>query len=211
MGAFAFRLVVTLLGFGFLAGAIAKAVPVSLGRISLERTGPGEVQGSLSWVFCGIPIFRRSLDGLHHLERQDYTRGDFSNGRRQQYLGDRTISRVGFMDAAGRTLAWSEKAFVFNAQSRLADFLKGNAPTFHRMEDRLAPLWMSDNGTTQRALTAFLFFALSVPCTLHGVLGMIRVLFFKPAAAGPSAASSVPEDGVGTGFAQGTVDEDADF
>lgn len=187
-----FRFFVALFGLGLLAGAIAKAVPISLGRISLERTAPREIQGSLSWVFCGIPIFWRSLDGLHHLERQDYTRGDFT-GRRRKFLGDRSISRVGFMDADGRTLAWSEKAFVFNAQSRITDFLNGNAPTFFLMEDRLAPLLMSDSYTTQRALTVFLFFALSVPCTIYGVLGMIRVLFFKPAVAGDSAASSAPE------------------
>lgn len=183
------------MGLGLLAGAIAKAVPISLGRISLERTAPREFQGSLSWVFCGIPIFWRSLDGLHHLERQDYTRGDFSNGRRQKFLGDKSISRVGFMDAEGRTLAWSEKAFVFNAQSRIADFLNGDAPTFFLIEDRMAPLLMSDSYTTQRALTVFLFFALSLPCILFGVLGMIRVLFFKPAVVGDSAAASAPEAG----------------
>jgi hypothetical protein len=195
MGAFLFRFFVTLIGLGLLAGAIAKAVPISLGRISLERTAPRQIQGSLSWVFCGIPIFRRSLDGLHHLERQDYTQGDFSNNRRRKFLSDRTVSRVGFMDAEGRTLAWSEKAFVFNAQSNITDFLNGNAPTIFLMEDRLAPLLMSDSYTTQRALKAFLFFALSVPCTIYGVRGMIRVLFFKPAAAGHSSDSTAPEAG----------------
>ncbi len=190
-----FRSFVTLIGLGLLAGPIAKAVPISLGRISLERTAPRQIQGSLSWVFCGIPIFRRPLDGLHHLELQDYTRGDFSNNRRQKFLGDKSVSRVGFMDAEGRTLAWSEKAFVLNAQSRIADFLNGNAPTFFLMEDRLAPLLMSDSYTTQRALTAFLFFALSVPCTIYGVRGMIRVLFFKPAVAGHSAVTSAPKAG----------------
>lgn len=194
LGAFVFHLVVILIGLGLVAAAIAKAVPISLARISLERTAPRQVQGTLSYVFCGIPIFWRSLEGVHHLERQDYTQGDFT-GRRHKFLGDMSVSRVGFMDAEGRTLAWSEKGFVFNAQSRIADFLNGDAPTFFLMEDRLAPLLMSDSMTTRRALASFVLITLGMWGAIIGIRGMIRVLFFKPVVVNDPADSSAPESG----------------
>lgn len=79
-GPLVYWLIVLFVGLALVALAVVSAVPISLARISLERTAPHRVQGSLSYVFVGIPIFWRSLDGLHHLERQDYERGHFSPG-----------------------------------------------------------------------------------------------------------------------------------
>lgn len=176
LGPLLFVLFLVVLGLGLVAFAVATAVPISLARISLERTAPQRVKGSLSYVFAGIPIFWRSLDGLHHLERQDFERGDFTTGRRHKYIGDITVTQVGFMDAEGRTLAWSQKGFVFNSQSQIADFLAGSDTALNLEEDRLAPL-MSDSSTMKRVLRAFSLLVGGSLVVVVGLHGMVRMFF----------------------------------
>ncbi len=177
-GEVVFWLVIASVGLGLVSLAVVKAMPVSRARIFLERTATHDVRGSLSFVLAGVPIFWRSLDGLHHLEAQDYSRGDFT-GRRQKYVGDMTISRVGFMGADGRTLAWAERAFVLNARSRIDDFLTGNEPTFLLMED-VSPLAMAGGLTAAtRIAFALSLFAGGMLCAGSGLRGLLRCVFSK--------------------------------
>ena len=172
-------------GLVLVAFAVVQAVPISLARISLQRTVSQRVEGSLSYIFAGIPIFWRSLDGLHHLERQDFERGDFTPGRRHKYIGDITVTQVGFMNAEGRTLAWSRKGFVFNSQSQITDFLIGSAPALNLEEERLAPL-MSDSSSMKRVLLAFLLLAGGSLVAVLGLRGLVRMFFPRTGSAGIS-------------------------
>lgn len=176
LGPLVFGLIVMVVGLVLVAFAVVQAVPISLARISLERTASQRVEGSISYLFAGIPIFWRSLDGLHHLERQDFERGDFSPGHRHKYIGDIAITQVGFMDAEGRTLAWSRKGFVFNSQSQITDFLDGRAPILHLEETRLAPL-MSDSSTMKRVLLAFALLAGGSLVAVVGLRVVVRQVF----------------------------------
>lgn len=171
-------LIVMVVGLALVVLAVVTTVPISLARISLERTDQQQVEGELSYVFGGISIFWRSLDGLHHLESQDFERGHFSPGRRHKYLGDMTITQVGFMDAEGCTLAWSRRGFVFNSQSQIADFLSGSAAALDLREARVAPL-MSDSSTIKRVLLALSLFAGGLLVVLFALRGVVRMSFLR--------------------------------
>lgn len=89
-----------------------------------------------------------------------------------------TITQVGFMDAEGRTLAWSRKGFVFNSQSQITDFLGGSAPALNLEEARLSSL-MGDSSTMKRTLLAFSLFAGGSLVVMLGLRGMVRMCFLR--------------------------------
>lgn len=178
-GPLVFGLVIFAAGLSLVALAVVKAIPISRARVLLERVSPHRVQGSLSFVVAGVPIFWRTLDGLHRLERQDYTRGDIGTGRRHKHVGDMTITRVGFVDSQGRTLAWAERASVFNASGRVEDFLGGREPMFIFMED-ISPLGMASGFTAATtALFAAVLFTVGALCVIGGLRCLVGVLFWK--------------------------------
>lgn len=122
------------LGLALIAGAIRVLHPYSRARIQLQRDTNNQVAGSISYVFGGVPIFWQSLDGLDHLEDQSYTLGHYQ-GRRQRYRGDRTITQMGFVDAEGRTLAWSKRAAIWNDSDALGRFLDGLQPKYEFLQE----------------------------------------------------------------------------
>lgn len=194
-GAAVFYLVLVVIGFGLLALAVTKAIPISRSKIVLERTAPRQVEGSLSFVIAGVPIFWRSLDGLDHLEDQDYTRHDFSTGSRRRFLGEKKINRMGFMDAQGRTLAWVERAWVLNAESRITDFLQGSEPSFQLMED-ISPLGMGSSWAAgKRALFAVFVLVIGLLFIVGGLWGMVGML--RPKATAVPKTTLPPQSGTG--------------
>lgn len=193
LGAAVFYFFLVVIGLGLFALAVTKAIPISRSKILLERTSPRQVEGSLSFVIAGVPIFWRSLDGLDHLEDQDYTRNDISTGSsRRRFLGERKIDRMGFMDAQCRTLAWVERAWVLNAESRITDLLKGSDPTFQLVED-ISPLGMGSSwAAAKRALFALVILAGGLLFVAGGLGGMVGMLRAKAAVAPQPAAPPQP-------------------
>ena len=122
------------LGLALIAGAIRVLHPYSRATIHLQRDTTNQVAGSITYVFGGVPLFWQSLDGLDHLEDQSYTVGHYQ-GRRQRYRGDRVITRMGFMDAEGRTLAWSKRAAIWNDSDALGGFLDGLKPKYDFLQE----------------------------------------------------------------------------
>ena len=116
-------LLLLLIGVGCVGVAIKQAFPLARARIELERHPVNGVTGSFSYVLFGLPIFWLSLDGLNHLEDQDYSRYHMQSNR---YRGTETISRLGFVDASGKTLAWTERAPVMNNSDAIRHFLAGD-------------------------------------------------------------------------------------
>lgn len=121
-------------GLALIAGAIRVLHPYSRAKIQLQRDMTNQVAGSISYVFSGVSIFWQSLDGLDHLEDQSYTLGHYQ-GRRQRYRGDRVITRLGFVDAEGRTLAWSKRAAIWNDSDALGRFLDGIQPKYDFLQE----------------------------------------------------------------------------
>lgn len=127
-------LCLTLVGLVLIGTAIANLVPASRAHLLLHRHAAGGVSGSLSYYFAGVPIFWRSLDGLDRVVDQNYVRYEFGN-RSHRFEREATISRVGFVDAQGRTLAWSERGSLLNQRSRITDFLQSGDSRFVFQED----------------------------------------------------------------------------
>ena len=122
VGPLILALIFAVIGLGLLAGAIVQALPLTRARIELERHPASGVTGSLSFVLSGVPIFWRSLDGLDHLENQDFKRNHM---QRYRYRGKKTIYRLGFVNARGETLAWTERPPVMNQADFITSFLDG--------------------------------------------------------------------------------------
>lgn len=126
------RWALILLGLGSLMGALFQLHPVARMRIQLERNANREVEGSMSFVLAGIPIFWLSLDGLTRLEEQTQTHSHTVKG---VYRGEMTTSRLGLMNATGATIAWTDRIRVKNQTIYIEQFLNGAEPRFEYLED----------------------------------------------------------------------------
>jgi hypothetical protein len=164
LGSLILALIFLMAGLGLIAGAINKALPLARARIQLERRPVHGVTGSLSFVLAGVPIFWRNLDGFDHLENQDFERHHM---QRNRYRGQMTISRLGFVNAAGETLAWTERAPVMNDADLIRQFLDDEGEK--NFEYQQEPPYHTTYHDIERALLALMLVILGSVLVLLGL------------------------------------------